>query len=96
MRITGYLKISNFASTTYDEFMQAMSDLESQGMQKLVLDLRNNPGGLTSLQAFRIVGEFFPAGTPIVETQSRHVRFVSEYETQRNGRYREMPLIVNG
>jgi len=90
---TGYLKISNFASTTYDEFMQAMSDLESQGMQKLVLDLRNNPGGYL-IQAFRIVGEFFPAGTPIVETQSRHVRFVSEYETQRNGRYREMPLIV--
>lgn len=90
---TGYLKISNFASTTYDEFMQAMSDLESQGMQKLVLDLRNNPGGYL-IQAFRIVGEFFPAGTPIVETQSRHIRFVSEYETQRNGRYREMPLIV--
>jgi carboxyl-terminal processing protease len=90
---TGYLKISNFASTTYDEFMVAMADLKEQGMQRIVLDLRNNPGGFL-IQAFRVVGEFFPAGTPIVSTQSRHIRFVSEYETQRNGRYREIPLIV--
>jgi carboxyl-terminal processing protease len=90
---TGYLKISNFASTTYDEFMVAMTDLKSNGMQKLVLDLRNNPGGYL-IQAFRIVGEFFPAGTPIVSTESRHARFVSDYQTQRNGQYRDLPLIV--
>lgn len=89
----GYLKVSNFASTTYDEFLQAMETLTENGMEKLVLDLRNNPGGYL-IQAFRIVGEFFPAGTPIVSTQSRHVRFISEYETQRNGRYRDLPLIV--
>jgi carboxyl-terminal processing protease len=90
---TGYLKISNFASTTYDEFMVAMTDLKSNGMQKLVLDLRNNPGGYL-IQAFRIVGEFFPAGTPIVSTESRHARFVSDYQTQRNGQFRDLPLIV--
>ncbi|MCH8496095.1 MAG: S41 family peptidase, partial [Balneolales bacterium] len=90
---TGYLKVSNFASTTYDEFLEAMENLTEDGMEKLVLDLRNNPGGYL-IQAFRIVGEFFPAGTPIVSTQSRHVRFISEYETQRNGRYRDLPLIV--
>jgi carboxyl-terminal processing protease len=90
---TGYLKISNFASTTYDEFMVAMGDLKSNGMQRLVLDLRNNPGGYL-IQAFRIVGEFFPAGTPIVSTESRHVRFVSNYETQRNGQFTNIPLIV--
>ncbi len=90
---TGYLKISNFASTTYDEFMEAMVVLEESGMEKLVLDLRNNPGGYL-IQAFRIVGEFFPANTPIVRTESRHARFVSDYQTQRNGRYTEMPLIV--
>ncbi len=90
---TGYLKISNFASTTYDEFMEAMVGLEESGMEKLVLDLRNNPGGYL-IQAFRIVGEFFPANTPIVRTESRHARFVSDYQTQRNGRYTDMPLIV--
>lgn len=91
--VTGYLKIGNFASTTYDEFMVAMTDLKSNGMEKLVLDLRNNPGGYL-IQAFRIVGEFFPAGTPIVSTESRHARFVSDYQTQRNGQYRDLPLIV--
>lgn len=90
---TGYLKINNFASTTYDEFMEAMISLEEQGMEKLVLDLRNNPGGYL-IQAFRIVGEFFPANTPIVRTESRHARFVSDYQTQKNGRYTELPLIV--
>lgn len=90
---TGYLKINNFASTTYDEFMEAMISLEDQGMEKLVLDLRNNPGGYL-IQAFRIVGEFFPANTPIVRTESRHARFVSDYQTQKNGRYTELPLIV--
>jgi carboxyl-terminal processing protease len=90
---TGYLKISNFASTTYDEFMEAMIVLEASGMEKLVLDLRNNPGGYL-IQAFRIVGEFFPANTPIVRTESRHARFVSDYQTQRNGKYTDMPLIV--
>ena len=90
---TGYLKINNFASTTYDEFMEAMISLEEQGMEKLVLDLRNNPGGYL-IQAFRIVGEFFPANTPIVRTESRHARFVSDYQTQRMGRYTELPLIV--
>lgn len=90
---TGYLKISNFASTTYDEFMEGMQSLKAQGMEKLVLDLRNNPGGYL-IQAFRIVGEFFPAGTPIVRTESRHARFVSDYQTQRNGRFVDLPLIV--
>jgi carboxyl-terminal processing protease len=90
---TGYLKISNFASTTYDEFLEAMASLKDQGMDRLVLDLRSNPGGYL-IQAFRIVGEFFPAGTPIVATDSRHVRFISEYNTQRNGQFRDLPLIV--
>lgn len=90
---TGYVKVSNFAATTYEEFLTAMANLDADGMEKLVLDLRNNPGGYL-IQAFRIVGEFFPSGTPIVSTESRHVRFVSEYATQRNGRYQDMPLIV--
>ena len=90
---TGYLKISNFASTTYDEFMEAMQQLKEDGMNRLVLDLRSNPGGYL-IQAFRIVGEFFPAGTPIVSTDSRHARFISQYNTQRNGQFRDLPLIV--
>ena len=43
---TGYLRINRFAMTTYDEFMDALRDLKSQGMNRLVLDLRSNPGGI--------------------------------------------------
>ena len=41
---TGYIKLSKFAETTYREFMRAMEELKKQGMQKLILDLRDNPG----------------------------------------------------
>ncbi len=90
---TGYIKIGNFAATTYDEFMQAMNKLDGAGMKKLVLDLRGNPGGYL-IQATRIVGEFFPANTPLVSTKSRHSRYNGEYNTPRNGIFRTLPIIV--
>ena len=90
---TGYIKIGNFAATTYDEFMQAMNKLDGQGMKRLVLDLRGNPGGYL-VQATRIVGEFFPANTPLVSTKSRHARYTGDYTTPRNGIFRTLPLIV--
>ena len=44
-KTTGYIKVSRFAATTYDEFLKASDDLLDKGMQRLVLDLRGNPGG---------------------------------------------------
>ncbi len=41
----GYIRVSEFDEVTYDQFKNALDDLESQGMQGLVIDLRNNPGG---------------------------------------------------
>lgn len=90
---TGYVKIGNFAATTYDEFMSAMTKLEREGMKRLIVDVRGNPGGYL-IQATRIVGEFFPANTPLVSTRSRHIRYNGEYNTPRNGLYREMPVMV--
>ena len=57
----GYVKISRFAGTTYDEFMKSMSDLQGQGMKKVILDLRGDPGGYLD-QAFKIGSEFIPKG----------------------------------
>lgn len=42
---TGYISVSEFDSVTYDQFKEAMDDLEAQGMQGLIIDLRGNPGG---------------------------------------------------
>ena len=43
---TAYLKITRFSKTTYDEFMKASRELKNQGMEKLIIDLRSNGGGV--------------------------------------------------
>lgn len=90
---SGYIKINRFAATTHDEFMQAMDDLKGEGMERLILDLRGNPGGYLG-QAIAIAEEFFPAQTPIVSTISRHSRFNQSYSSRKNGSFVDKPVIV--
>lgn len=90
---TGYIKINRFAATTHDEFIASLRDLKQQGMTRLMLDLRNNPGGYLS-QAIAISEEFFPRGTKIVSTQSRHSRFNQEVISRRDGTIKDTPVIV--
>lgn len=90
---TGYIKINRFAATTHEEFMEAMKELEDQGMERIILDLRGNPGGYLG-QAIAISEEFFPAGTKIVSTKSRHLRFTSTYYSRRDGYFKDEPVIV--
>ena len=88
----GYLRMSRFAATTYDEFMQAMNKLKGQGMKMLMLDLRGNPGGYLE-QAFKITSEFIPRGKKIVFTKSRTKEFEEVYNST-GGSYTDLPLIV--
>jgi carboxyl-terminal processing protease len=68
---TGYFKISRFNSNTYQEFMQSLTPMvEEQGLQKLVLDLRGNPGGYLE-EATEMLSQFFPDGKLLVYTQGR-------------------------
>ncbi|MEX0769425.1 MAG: S41 family peptidase [Balneolaceae bacterium] len=90
---SGYLKLNRFAATTHDEFITAANELKDQGMERLILDLRNNPGGYLS-QAIAIAEEFFPRGTKLVSTKSRHSRFEQEIYSRDHGSLREMPVIV--
>lgn len=90
---TGYIRVNRFAATTHEEFTRAMRDLQGQNMERLILDLRGNPGGYLE-QAVRMTNDFFPRGARLVATQSRHARFTSEYRARYNGPYRETPLIV--
>lgn len=91
--ITGYIKINRFAATTHQEFMQATEDLRALGMTRLVLDLRGNPGGYLG-QAIAIAEEFFPKGTSIVSTKSKHRRFNGNYYSEKDGSYLNKPVIV--
>ena len=90
---TGYIKINRFAATTHDEFMEAMERLKTEGMNQLVLDLRGNPGGYLG-QAVAIAEEFFPRGTELVSTSSRHTRFNNEYFSRRDGIFKDKPVIL--
>ncbi|MFW5773589.1 MAG: S41 family peptidase, partial [Tangfeifania sp.] len=68
---TGFIKISRFAETTYDEFMQGMHKLQSRGAGEVIIDLRQNPGG--SLPAvLNMVDEFLEEGEPILYTEGNH------------------------
>ncbi len=58
----GYMKISNFSENTGDEFKSALNELKNSGMKGLVLDLRQNPGGVIT-SCVEVAGEIVPAGT---------------------------------
>ena len=88
----GYIKVSRFAATTYDEFVAAMNKLKGEGMKKVILDLRSNPGGFLD-QAFKMASEFLPAGKKIVYTKSRIKEFEETYNSS-GGKFTDIPLVV--
>ncbi|MEM6784771.1 MAG: S41 family peptidase, partial [Bacteroidota bacterium] len=90
---TGYIKLQRFASTTHEEFAEAMDDLREEGMERLVLDLRSNVGGYMS-EAVKIVDEFLPNDEMIVYTDSRHVAYNREYTATPGGSFEGKPLII--
>ncbi len=69
--VTGYIRMSRFVATTASEFGNAMEKLLDQGMEKLIIDVRGNPGGYLD-QAVEIADEFLPEGKLIVYTKSRN------------------------
>lgn len=66
----GYARISEFTQATARDLSEALDELEKQGMQAFVLDVRNNPGGLLD-SAIAVCGEFLPEGTVVVTTEGR-------------------------
>ncbi|MFO7798627.1 S41 family peptidase [Rhodohalobacter sp.] len=90
---SGYVKINRFAATTHEEFLESVEKLREQGMERIILDLRNNPGGYLS-QAIAISEEFFPRNTKLVSTDSKHSRFNQEVHSSRNGILMDIPVIV--
>lgn len=90
---TGYIRINRFAMTTYEEFMDAMTDLRSQGMGRLVLDLRSNPGGIME-GAVRMVDEMLAGSEMIVYTQGRDPGAAAQFRSRRGGGFGTEPVIV--
>lgn len=92
-REVGYIKVSRFTATTYDEFYAAMEKLIDQGMKKLVLDLTGNPGGYLD-KAVNMADELLAGDDMIVYTKGKEVRYNDEYRAVRKGIFEKGPVVV--
>lgn len=88
----GYIKINRFAETTYDEYMDAYSKLSDQGMKKMILDLRGNPGGYLN-SATDLADEFLSNKKMIVYTQGKS-RKKRNYLATARGKFEKQPLVI--
>jgi carboxyl-terminal processing protease len=89
----GYIRIKDFTSTTVRELDDAIDKLQQQGMQKLVLDLRMNPGGLLDA-AVGVSDHFLDKGQMIVYTKGRTPDSAQEYTAPGKHARFELPLVV--
>ena len=89
----GYVSVSRFAETTYDELVSALNDLKNQGMKELILDLRGNPGGYLN-QAVKIADLFIAGKKKIVYTKGRRAEFDEDYFSSESSPFEKTPLIV--
>lgn len=89
----GYVRIKDFTSTTVRELDEAIEKLEREGMQKLVLDLRMNPGGLLDA-AVGVSDHFLDKGQMIVYTKGRTPDSMQEFVAPGKHEKFEMPVIV--
>ncbi len=90
---TGYLSIGDFTRSTAGEVARALAELRAAGMQRLLLDLRNNGGGLLD-QAIEVADQLLPAGATIVETRGRVRDSEQTYTASRQATKLDLPLIV--
>jgi carboxyl-terminal processing protease len=88
----GYMKISKFAATTYEEYIKAFNDLNKLGMKKLILDLRGNPGGYLNA-AVDISDEFLVNGLQIVYTQGK-ANPKKTYKATEKGSFEKNEIVI--
>jgi carboxyl-terminal processing protease len=90
----GYIRLVQFNEPTADELSKALDELQKQGMQALVLDLRNNPGGLLN-SAVDVCAQFVPPNTKVVSTQGRVASQQHDYSTSGAKKERpSFPMVV--
>lgn len=89
----GYIRIKNFTQTTDRELREKLELLADQGMEKLLLDLRWNPGGLLD-QAVKVSSEFLGKGDKVVFTHGRTPRSEEEHFANAEGAWGDVPMVV--
>ena len=93
----GYVRIEEFGENTSDELDLALDNLERSGIQGLVIDLRNNPGGLLD-SAVDVAGKFVPPNTVIVSTKGRTPDESQDFRARLQRQHPDYPiaLLING
>jgi carboxyl-terminal processing protease len=90
---TGYIKLSDFTTNASVEVRNALVNLKSQGAERLILDLRDNPGGLLN-EAVEIVNLFIPKGKEVVKTLGKLQNVNYTYKTTKTPIDKDIPLVV--
>jgi carboxyl-terminal processing protease len=91
--VTGFVRLEDFMGKAADEMHDALKKLQGMHAQRLILDLRGNPGGSVTF-AVEIASEFFPKGTVVFRTQGRKRDVDTTYVTKRDGEFRFIPMMV--
>ena len=90
----GYILFSDFTSNSAQELLTTLDGMvQSNGIQRLILDLRGNGGGIID-EAIQIVSYFVPKDTEVVSTKGKIERSNSSYKTQTSPIFPNMPLVV--
>ncbi len=90
---TGYIVLSKFNAKASSQTKSALLDLKGKGAKKIVLDLRDNPGGLLS-EAINVTNLFVPKGELVVTTKSKVKKFNREYRTSNKAIDTDIPLVI--
>lgn len=89
----GYIKLSNFTQTSADDIDRAITALRAKGMERLIFDLRSNPGGLLD-QAVKVGDRFLSDGKMIVYTHGRVQGSDQEFYATKSGDVNDFPIVV--
>ena len=89
----GYVRLKDFSETSSRELRAAVRELDELGMEELLLDIRDNPGGPLD-QAIRVSNEFLPRGDLIVYTRGRIQNSDQDYHAREDGDHNDIPLVV--
>ena len=90
---TGYIQLRDFGENTDHDLKRALRELVSKGMRRVLLDIRENPGGPLD-QAIKVSNEFLPRNKMIVYTRGRVANSDQDYRASEESEFTEIPLVV--